>query len=669
MTFEQEEALYEFLSFRTEPFSIKEARAAIKTRDGHRISWISSEIANVINSHRLAFEISPNKWITRRGCFANASFIISPSRIEIANGILIPGHRCVPFANPVVLPGEYTFLWNGKELPSTTTEADPSDIYPYYSIYGEEFAPQFIARENPENEEAFNADPYEDPPEVSIKTIDMRHFFRESSFVPGDMLRVTINDWQKCVFNLERIAKDSWSKTELNEWVLCAEAGFKKAFENVNIECTTEEQVAWAYFYGGERMRSVPAFSLEDFLYQQTDKIEIAQFGIESRFWYAGKEIPDYTKLVGVQTQSDQTPLEQMLFQNNVPISEFVVQSYVRDALFRNDIDVIDVIQRIIPPSIVVKRWHIEMLAEYIVETFEEFKKTYSVFTDQKSGPVRQRFGELHTAVIELTARLEHGEIDHTWLPKHSFIVLSQIQHHASGILEDLDVDGEPLETDISAIDNSLESMIDTYTEIKQLIEKSLDNYRRSNITLTTHESSSELPWRIIQISIGGTDVWRRLLIPQEITLIELHYIIQAIFDWNGIYPYCFTFESRSDAEFLDDDNKIKTFLPVSALIGRGFSEIVYEYGNIWNVKIIVLSVYNAKAAEEPHCIAGENAPPPETVGGPLRFRRFISALDTHNLEERDNAKENLGENFKVDAFNIGDCNKKIKTTIEKFKG
>jgi hypothetical protein len=65
-----------------------------------------------------------------------------------------------------------------------------------------------VARDNPENESAFNCDPFEDPPEVSIHTLDMRNIFRETSFIPGDRFVVRSRDWKKGHFDLEKVEKD-----------------------------------------------------------------------------------------------------------------------------------------------------------------------------------------------------------------------------------------------------------------------------------------------------------------------------------------------------------------------------------------------------------------------------------------------------------------------------
>jgi hypothetical protein len=664
MTSDQEEALYSFLDETETAFTLKEITWKIRARDSRRFGRLQAEIANLFNNRRIAFPVEDNKWLSRRGLFARARFVITPTRSELLNGILIPGHRCVPFANPFVPPQNYKFFWKDSLIGVSATEGSPDEFYPFFSIYGEEYAPQYIAQENPENEIAYSADPFEDPDEVSIKTLDMRHIYREEAFVPGDRFLVTIEDWKDCVFRLERIAEGAWKKENLKEWMDVAEDAFFQSFKNLGPGSTTDEQIAWAYFYGGKRMMDVPAYSLEEFLYEKTDKFSITTFGLESRFWYAGKEIPDYRALQGVKTQSDETPVERLLLQYNIPVSEYVVQSYIRDAIYRNENNVAQIVERIVPPSCGINRWDAEYLAVYITDTLKELRRFYSVFTDQKAGPIRQEVCELHTAVIDLACRLNRDGIDYSILPKHTFIVLSQIQIYTSSILEDLDVEEEPSESELAAIDSSVDDMLEIFDEIKEMIDKSRDTFRQTNLTLVRRDDDNVRAWRTVQISIGGTDVWRRLLLPQSFDLGSLHRIILKLFSWNGQQPHRFTLDYISGGDLLDSEKGVKESITIKELASHYLNEINYEYGTRWTVKII-FSPCNDVNIEAPICVAGENSSPPERIEGPLRFRRFISALELNDESEKEIALNELGRGFDPAVFDINECNRKLNEAIK----
>ena len=690
MTLGQEEALFDFLDS-TAAFALDEAIAFIRLIEPKKESALASEVEAFIDFHNLAFKTGKRRWMSRRGFFEPLPFVISPTRMELVNGILIPGHRCVPFANATLLPNEYSFSWNGSPVPYTTSEGPPEEFYPYYSIYGEEYAPQYVARDNSENEEAFNEDPYDDPPEVSIKTLDMRNIYRETSFVPGDRFLVKTLDWKLGSFQLEKVSRDEWSTTELNAWFEAAESGFENSFAHLGPASCTEEQVAFAYWLGPPRMREVPAYALEDYLYEKTDRIETAAYGIESRFWYAGREIPDRKDLDSGVVRPDMSPIEAMLHDLKIPVSEYVIQSYIRDSFYREKGDAELVVERLVPESVELDFRDRNFLVEYVGSILEDFRNFYTPFTDKEMGPVRQRAGELHTAVIDLAARLCRGEIDSSWFPRHTFIILSQIQSHTASVMEDLDSDEPPPALELEALDNSLDSMIETYEDVKELIDEALESFRRNRLAVIRHGTESVYE-RLVQLSIGGIDAWRRLLIPESCTLADLHRIIQAVFEWHNSESFRFI----ADKSAYDKSAYDKSAADKSAFEKKSFGtgsfekspfekgidldtsiveleagnsvELLYEYGTKWNVKIMILSRQETPASRPVRCVAGGGASPPEFIAGPLRYRRVLSALESGNDIERLNARQELGPDFVPGEFDLEACNRLLNAAMQ-FRG
>jgi hypothetical protein len=657
MTENQENALYEFLENHRAPFTLDDVMSFIRLLDASRNSYLAEEIAAFIDSQNLAFRLEEESWLSRRGYFEPLRFVISPTRWELQNGVLIPGHRCVPFANPALLPQEYRFFYKGKQIPFSSIAGPPEEFYPYYAIFGEEYAPQYVAKDNPNNERAFTSDPYDDPPDVSIRTLDMRNLYRELALVPGDRFVARTLDWKKGSFVLERVRKDKWSQAELYAWQEAAEKGFEDSFKLLGPGESTEEQIAYAYWHGGERMRDLPAYALEDFLYEQTDRIEIAPYGIETRFWFAGKEIPDIKGLLSLPFL---TPVEELVNSGATFISDYTTQSYVWDAFFRRDKDLSALVRRIIPPTVTVSEETLKRFADYVAELYAELSPHYSPFTDAAMGPIRQRMTELHTAVVDLTARLSRGDINTAWLPKHTFIILSQIQSHAAGGLEDLDFDGPFTNEELEALDNSLDSMIETYEDIKELIEDALNSFRQNNLSVVRAAKTGEdAEWRTVQVSLGGADVWRRAVLPESYSLRELHGIIQALFGWKAGYSFHFALEERGGRDRLELD------LSLGELALRGNAAFLYEYGSKWTVKILLLSRHENESSLGARCVAGSGSAPPEHIDGPMRFRRYILALESGSDAERKLALRELGEDFKPQDFDVEACNRRLLSALK----
>ena len=677
MNVSQEEALYDFLENVSESFKLDEILSYIRVIDSRRINWLAGEVESFINYRNLAFPVGNKRWVSRRAFFGQLPFVISPTRLELVNGILIPGHRCVPFANSNLLPQKYSFSWQGQSIGFTTTEGNPNEFYPYYSIFGEEYAPQYVARDNEENEEAFNNDPYDDPAEVSIRSLDMRNIYREISFVPGDRFLVHTVDWKEGKFKLEKIGADEWAKADLDAWALAAENGFTASFTKLGPGSCTEEQIAYAYWYGDARMRSVPAYALEAFLYEKTDRIDIGSYGIETRFWYAGREIPDHKGLDTGNIRPDKTPIEEIFYRWKLPISEYVIQSYIRDFLYRGEKDVKQILERLVPVSVELDKQDHEFLLDYINSVLEEYREFYSPFADETIGSIRLRAAEIHTAVIDLAMQLQKGEIDISWLPRHTFIILSQILYHTAGVMEDLDSDEAPQEAEIAVIDGSLDSMIETYEDIKELIDEALGSFRRNKLAIVHGgKKSGNVTEQLLQLSIGGIDVWRRVIADEDCTLKILHHIIQTVFGWRNTMDFIFitdrSFQKKEESGSSrhpavlewSKENILDVHTSIKELHSRNITELLYEYGTKWTVRIMFLSRNETPSFRPIRCVAGAGAAPPEFINGPVKFKKILQTLENGKEVEQLSAREELGIEFIPGEFDVDICNRNLNANL-----
>jgi hypothetical protein len=339
---------------------------------------------------------------------------------------------------------------------------------------------------------------------------------------------------------------------------------------------------------------------------------------------------------------------------NGLPISEFVLQAFARDALYRNDLNIGNLLQRIIPPSIRVDRWCLEFVCQYLIDILADFSSSYSIFKDKVMGPIRQRVGELHTAVIDLSARLMKGGINKSWLPMHTFIVLSQIQNHSATLLEDLDIEDELPEAELAIVDATLDTMIDTYEEVREMVDEALSNFRQSNFSLVKPDEIAGEMLLTVQLSLGGTDVWRRVAVPAAFRLFELQRIIQTVFSWSGHIKSRFTTGYKTVSGIAGKDRGIDLKQTLGFLAENGLPEFLYEYGLNWTVKVMILSKQTADG--QVSCLAGEGAAPNEKIEGPLRYRRLLSHRETGNKEEQVMAAALLGEDYDAAKFDLHRC-------------
>jgi hypothetical protein len=219
--------------------------------------------------------------------------------------------------------------------------------------------------------------------------------------------------------------------------------------------------------------------------------------------------------------------------------------------------------------------------------------------------------------------------------------------------MEDLDSSETLSETELEALDISLDSMIETYEEVKELIDGALESFRRNRIAVI-HSGSEMVTERLLQLGIGGTDTWRRVIVPEDCSLGELHKIIQTVFGWHDAESYKFNADCQLDAKTL-----IKELEETSAV------ELLYEYGTKWNVRVIILSRQETPVQKRVRCVAGAGAAPPEFISGPVKYRRLLYALESGNDTERQGARQEVGPDFIPGEFDLDACNKLLGLVIQ----
>ncbi|GHU27485.1 hypothetical protein FACS1894164_19590 [Spirochaetia bacterium] len=481
---------------------------------------------------------------------------------------------------------------------------------------------------------------------MSLHVLDMREIYRKIAFEPGDCLSVSVRDWKKGRFDLQMVKRGTWQESALEEWRQTAESGFRRSFDELGPSSSTEEQITFAYWYGGRRMLELPAYSLEDFLYEKTNYIETVPYGLESRFWYAGREIPDQIE-PAEEFITDSHPAEEILYRYKVPVSRFVIQAYIRDAFFRDDRNLMHLIERIAPAAVGLERYDIQVLMSFLTELIIEMHEHYIPFVDQKMGHFRQRIAELHTAIIELTAHLRHSSIEAFQLPHHTFITLSQLQEHTAGMLEDLDTDECPPDSELMILDVSIENMLDTYRDVRESIEESIDGFRWSTFSFESADSDYGY---IIQTGIVGTEVWRQLSFPKTGSLTLMHECIQAVFRWNNQFPHRFV--------MVEHGEDLPEAAYIQEIVNKGIRECAYEYGLGWTLKIVIVS--RLESGESIQCVAGNGAAPPEQSGGALHFQKLLEDLGRIEPFARERAAAKLGPDFNPVFFDVEQCNQDL---------
>lgn len=145
--------------------------------------------------------------------------------------------------------------------------------------------------------------------------------------------------------------------------------------------------------------------------------------------------------------------------------------------------------------------------------------------------------------------------------------------------------------------------------------------------------------------------IWRRLLVPEGMTLFGLHRTIQIAFGWEDYHLHAFKLHGRHyGTTWTGERHRDMTGREI-ALVDlqlRARQRILYEYdfGDLWEHEIRVEARLERESSKVyPICIAGARACPPEDIGGPRGYDVLIHRLRFGDIDRlfRDD-EEDIGE-------------------------
>lgn len=192
-----------------------------------------------------------------------------------------------------------------------------------------------------------------------------------------------------------------------------------------------------------------------------------------------------------------------------------------------------------------------------------------------------------------------------------------------------------------------------------------------------------------IKIELTGSKplIWRRVLVPEEITFERLHDVIQFAMGWGNDHLYDFNLKEEklritSDEEVIkefeyysklklteknDPNGYIRKRLEIKPklsskvkidkyLIKEKNIEYVYDFGDYWKHNITLEEIIEDYEYAYPMCIEGEGACPPEDVGGIYGYAEFLEIIKDEAHPQHEELKQ-WAEEVGYEEFNMEETN------------
>lgn len=172
--------------------------------------------------------------------------------------------------------------------------------------------------------------------------------------------------------------------------------------------------------------------------------------------------------------------------------------------------------------------------------------------------------------------------------------------------------------------------------------------------------------------------VWRRVLVSNQWTLASLHNYLQWVIGWTdshvhefqvgegAVAPDWWIHEVGLDADVSDyrDERRVSVAAVAAQLGARGEFEYRYDMGDGWRHRIVIESPPPGWILEDlplPACVAGENACPPEDVGGPHGYALFLEIIRDRDHEQYEDMTRWIGGVFDPKGFDLNRLNREWK--------
>ena len=182
---------------------------------------------------------------------------------------------------------------------------------------------------------------------------------------------------------------------------------------------------------------------------------------------------------------------------------------------------------------------------------------------------------------------------------------------------------------------------------------------------------------RIVQLKVVLDEIrpqiWRRLLVPEGITLSALSAALEHAMGWERYHLHEFDIEGVCygvpDSDYPrpvhpERDRRLSDFHFEK---GARFY-FHYDFGDGWCHRVIIEKFLEPESdVPYPVCVNGARACPPEDVGGPGGYRNFLTVVRNPRHSEHHSMKQwahRNGRDFDAERFDVAEVNKKLRGRV-----
>jgi hypothetical protein len=175
---------------------------------------------------------------------------------------------------------------------------------------------------------------------------------------------------------------------------------------------------------------------------------------------------------------------------------------------------------------------------------------------------------------------------------------------------------------------------------------------------------------RVYQLKVTLRDIrppiWRRIQVISDITLFDLHGILQTVMGWTNSHLHEFDVfgDPYGDPAVMEGEVPDERKVTLGKLI-TGEKEkfhYLYDFGDSWEHEILVEKILPLESGTTyPICLKGKRACPPEDCGGPPGYEELLDALNDPSHPDHEDMFDWLPGDFDSEKFDVEEVNKRLR--------
>jgi hypothetical protein len=455
---------------------------------GKGVRITKTQAMDLLNNSSMVFALVDDMYITRAGVFTGRYFSFKPTKEEVQKGYVILGHRCMPFINPDTPPDRIVLVSSGDVVLPEPVTFSMNLAMDVFALYGEGYIIPYILNDNANESVSIASLKYNMPSEVTLTAWPLNKLTgKGKKFRYGDRILCSIMDWEN---NMVRVSvqhtgsADSLSAADMEreEWYYVFENGLLDSFQKSGPTSSIEEQLAFLFLENQRELCTENCGSAEEFL-QHTKKIGFSPYGVESRIWRTGENVPY------IGPWNEEYSSEALFSEMSVIFTPEIVNCYLKNRIYesqhlKKEQTLEELCHKIFPPAFKMTAAEFKLILLNIEKCNAIISESYNQFAEYKIAPVRNRVIALFSDIVSLLSAIGNSGLKLKIFPQQELVILTQLFSHSYRIIEDMEDIYSAEHFPVDDISLSLEGMEETFDDIGETLRHSLEVNTYNNIKI-----------------------------------------------------------------------------------------------------------------------------------------------------------------------------------------